>query len=81
MEKALNATYQISGVNYTWDKVPNTTNTGVAFKIEIQKYVRQYIDEDAMKLDATTNATDLTKFSSAYWTVVDGVPTWNTLNA
>ena len=39
--------------------------------------VKAYANRDAMKLDAEVNATSLATFSADYWTIVDGVPTWN----
>ena len=43
--------------------------------------VKSYDDYTAMAKDATENEASLAKFSSDYWVVSNGVPTWKTLNA
>ena len=39
--------------------------------------VKRYEDLSAMQNDKTANEESLNTFSSTYWTVVNGVPTWN----
>ena len=51
------------------------------WKLDYMPNARQYINAEKMALDATANAASLATFDSAYWTVVNGVPTWNALNA
>ncbi len=74
LNQALNATYTKN--NYTWTPTVPTTDT--LWTIDYMPYVKQYINVQAMASD-TTN--DYSSFDSAYWTIVNGVPTWNTINA
>ncbi|MBQ7348642.1 MAG: hypothetical protein IJW47_01465, partial [Clostridia bacterium] len=43
--------------------------------------IKSYVDTTAMTEDATANATSLATFSSTYWTVTNGIPTWANIPA
>ncbi len=76
LDQALNATYK---GQYTW--TPTVPAADTLWTIDYMPKVKQYINADAMKLDAEANAETLAKFSTDCWTIANGVPVWKTLNA
>ena len=69
----------LTSTTYKWS-MDFEIETDVVGRIDIHRNIKQYIDADAMSKDSTANSTSLSKFDKAYWTIVDGVPTWKTLN-
>ena len=74
----LNKTYTLSGVDYKWN--PTTHASRTAWYIDYITSVKQYADTNAMSKDAEANATSLATFDTTYWTIANGVPTWNSRN-
>ena len=79
------ATTVLGTVNF--DKIVKKTTAELAIDVvygikaynTIADMANDYVEVEGEKV--YNNATSLATFSSAYWTVVNGVPTWKTLNA
>ena len=65
----------LNSETYTWNT--DVIASDVLWNVDVNNQIKQYANDNAWKADT---ANSYTSFNSAYWTIVDGVPTWNTLN-
>ncbi len=82
-ERNANGIY-INAIGNVLDSKVTDVLTGKGLTLD-KKYfapkVKAYVDYATMAQDAEANEAKLANFSSAYWTVTNGVPVWNTANA